>query len=148
MLGSLCHDDAGGGGGAAQEDAQAESEVDLQVCMFRSPTRAWPFHLLVSSKSIPSWVQRLASSFEKHGLDVVADDRIELKDIYRLMWGQSILAGVEDLAADASVIGDQEAENARVWIDRLRAEFAQGVYLDTSWVCALGRKLSSASEVC
>ncbi|KAL8744444.1 MAG: hypothetical protein Q9190_003316 [Brigantiaea leucoxantha] len=56
----------------------------------------------------------------------MADDRIKLKDIYRLMWGQSILAGVEDLAADASVVGAHEAEKARVWIDGLRAEFAQG----------------------
>ena len=76
----------------------------------------------------------------------MADDRIKLKDIYRLMWGQSILAGVEDLAADASVVGAHEAEKARVWIDGLRAEFAQGVYLNTSWICVVGRKPSSTQD--
>ena len=63
-----------------------------------------------------------------------------MRDIYRLIWGQSNLAGLEDVTADATLVGMEKAEQFRTLIDGLSEEFAQGVSLDMTWVCAVGRK--------
>ena len=72
-------------------------------------------------------------------------DKIPMKDEYRLIWGQSNLAGLEDLAADSTVVGVEKAEEVRRWVGQLTAEFAQGVSLDTPWLCVVGRKPTSIS---
>ena len=65
-----------------------------------------------------------------------------MTDTYRLIWGQSNLAGLEDVAADAYLVGEEKAAETRKLMDGLSAEFAQGVSLDTTWVCAVGKKSS------
>lgn len=80
--------------------------------------------------------------FQKHGLHPETYEKYPMKDTYRLIWGQSNLAGLEDVAADASLVGEEKAEQTRKLMNGLSAEFAQGVSLDTTWVCAVGRKLS------
>lgn len=72
-------------------------------------------------------------------------DKIPMKDKYRLIWGQSKLAGLEDLAADSTVVGVEKAEEIRRWMGQLTAGFAQGVSLDTPWLCVVGRKPTSIS---
>ena len=72
-------------------------------------------------------------------------DKIPMKDKYRLIWGQSNLAGLEDLAADSTVVGVEKAEEVRRWMGQLTAESAQGVSLDTPWLCVVGRKRTSIS---
>ncbi len=66
-----------------------------------------------------------------------------MKDEYRLFWGQSNLAGLEDLAGDSTVVGVEKADEVRRWMGQLSAEFAQGVSLDTPWLCVVGRKPNS-----
>lgn len=72
-------------------------------------------------------------------------DKIPMKDKYRLIWGQSNLAGLEDLAADSTVVGVEKAEEVRRWMGQLTTEFAQGVSLYTPWLCVVGRKPTSIS---
>ena len=52
------------------------------------------------------------------------------------------MAGLEDVAADASLFEEEKAEHTRKLMNGVSAEFAQGVSLDTTWVCAVGRKSS------
>lgn len=61
-----------------------------------------------------------------------------MKDRYQLILGQSYLAGLEDI--NAHVFGEEKAEEARKLVDGLRAEFAQGVSIDTPYLCIVGRK--------
>lgn len=49
-------------------------------------------------------------------------DKISMKDKYRLFWGQSNLAGLEDLASDSTVVGVEKAEEVRRWMGQLTAE--------------------------
>lgn len=63
-----------------------------------------------------------------------------MNDGYRLMWGQSNLAGLVDLAGDSTVVGVEKAEEVRRWMGQLSAEFAQDVSLDTPFQCVVGRK--------
>ena len=72
-------------------------------------------------------------------------NKIPMKDKYRLIWGQSNLAGLEALATDSTVVGVEKAEEVRRWMGQLNAEFAQGVSLDTPWLCVVGRKPTSIS---
>lgn len=63
-----------------------------------------------------------------------------MKDRYRLILGQSHLAGLEDLTGDANLVGVAKAEEVRKFIGALNAEFAQGVSIDTPYLCVVGRK--------
>lgn len=54
--------------------------------------------------------------------------------------GQIHLAGLQDLAGDADLVGVEQAEEASKFIDALSAEFAQGVSIDTPFLCVVGRK--------
>lgn len=63
-----------------------------------------------------------------------------MKDCYRLILGQGYLAGLEDI--NAHLVGEEKAEEARKLIDGLSAEFAQGVSIDTPYLCVVGRKMA------
>ena len=75
-----------------------------------------------------------------NGLELVAYDMIPMKDRYRLIWGQSNLAGFEDLVGDSTVVGAEKAEEIRRFMGALSEDFAQGVSLDTPWLCVVGKK--------
>lgn len=87
-----------------------------------------------------SWIEQLPLSFSKNGLHLKAYDKIPVKDRYRLILGQSFLFGLDDLAGDANFVGVEKADDARKLIDAATAEFAQGVSMDMSFVCVVGRK--------
>lgn len=67
-------------------------------------------------------------------------DKIPMKDLYRLILDQSFLAGLEDVAGDANIVGAEKAEEAKKFINSLNAEFAQGVSVDMPYQCVVGRR--------
>ena len=87
------------------------------------------------------WVERLPEAFCSRGLEVVAADRIPMFDRYRLFWGHSQLAGLEDVAAGMEMLGVEKAEQLNKWIVQLNHEFRKGASVDTSFTCVVGRSI-------
>ena len=89
---------------------------------------------------ISSWILQLGPKFEELGLELKASDRIPLPERYRLPLQQTLLASVEDLTTGAAAFGTEQAEQNRQLMEGLLAETKRGVWLDASWMCAVGRK--------
>ena len=63
------------------------------------------FILLAGLRNYPLLLKGMVFQVKTYG-------KIPMKDKYRLIWGQSNLAGLEDLAADSTVIGVEKAEES------------------------------------
>ena len=84
--------------------------------------------------STSEWVERLPEAFRKEGLELVAVDRMPLPERYRHFWGHAQMAGLEHWA------GDERSEALEQWLVQLDEAFANGTYLDTQFLCVVGRK--------
>ncbi|KAL9084324.1 MAG: hypothetical protein Q9159_005283 [Coniocarpon cinnabarinum] len=83
------------------------------------------------------WVGKLPDTFAKNGFEVVASDRVSLRDPYRMPWAQSALVGIEETSAKG---GEEEAKQAQGLIDSLLKEIAQGAVMEAPCICVVGRK--------
>ncbi|KAL8822672.1 MAG: hypothetical protein Q9191_006596 [Dirinaria sp. TL-2023a] len=86
------------------------------------------------------WVERLPEAYREQGLEVIAIDRIPMLKRYRHIWSQSLLAGLEDTAADVKLLGVERVEALKEWIVQLNEAFKNGSYIDNPFTCVVGRK--------
>jgi len=87
-----------------------------------------------------NWITERPSLYEKHGLEVVDSQTIKMKDRHRILWAHSTLLGLQDLVNSSHVMGTEEKRNLHLFMDQLLEEYADGVGLDTNWLCVVGRK--------
>lgn len=85
------------------------------------------------------WVEQLPQIFQSQGFEAVMTDRHLCGDQYRAMWGQSNLAGYQDLV-DENTEGVGSAEDIRKFVGLLEAEMKKGASFDTTFLCVVGRK--------
>ncbi|KAI9692682.1 MAG: hypothetical protein M1820_009476 [Bogoriella megaspora] len=86
------------------------------------------------------WVENLPNLFKEHGLEVLATDQHPVQDQYRAMWGQSNLAGLEDIVNESIVA--TESEGIRKHQAALEAEMKTGANLDNTFFSVVGRRPS------
>ena len=87
-----------------------------------------------------NWIERLPEAYREQGLEVIAVDRIPILERYRYIWCHSLLAGLEDTAADVKMLGLERSEALKQWIVQLDEAFKNGSYLDTPFLCVVGLK--------
>ena len=108
------------------------------------PTPALERHVQIFKKpyeySSYEWVKDLPKLFGEHNLEVIATDEHPVQDQYRAMWGQSNLAGLEDLTNDSIV--ETQREGIRKHQADLEAEMKTGANLDNTFFSVLGKRLS------
>jgi len=114
----------------ASKPETSTAAVEQLSKMFHKPTPT----------STYDWVQELPSLYEKHGLQLVDYHKIPMKDSHRLFWSHSSLQGLEELRGSSSIIGTEKAEGLEKLISGLKVEFAEGVSLNTPWLCVVGKK--------
>ena len=83
-----------------------------------------------------SWVAKLPEFFAKNALEVVVLETIPYRNAYRLLWGQSMLLGIEDMSAQGN--DEQARQKAKGWIGMLGDEMAQGVMMEHPSICVVG----------
>jgi len=86
------------------------------------------------------WVEGLPGLYEKHGLKLVDYHQIAMEERHRQLWAHSNLMGFEDLVTDFTPIGIEKAESVRQFMGALVAEFAQGVSIETPFLCVVGQR--------
>ncbi|KAF2238508.1 S-adenosyl-L-methionine-dependent methyltransferase [Viridothelium virens] len=86
------------------------------------------------------WVAELPSTFEKAGLELVCHELFPVKDSYKLPYCQGLLAALEETTVDSPNVSAESAQESSKFISELSKEFAKGVYLDTNFLCMVGRK--------
>lgn len=86
------------------------------------------------------WVERLPEAYREHGLEVIAIDRIPILKQYHHIWSQSLLAGLEDTAADVKMLDVEHVEALKKWIEQLNEAFKNGSYIGNPFTCVVGRK--------
>ena len=91
------------------------------------------------------WIENLPDLYRAQGLEVIATDRIPLKQHLRHAWSQSVLATIDDRAAQ-SASSSENAENgvsegSEVWMLQLIKAFKNASYVDTPFFCVVGRKV-------
>lgn len=107
-----------------------DSAVDRMAAQWHKPTHTSSYE----------WVEKLPEAYREQGLNVVAVDRLSIPKRYRYFWCQSQLAGLEDKAADVKMVGVENSEALKQWIVQLSEGFANGSYIDTPFICAVGKK--------
>lgn len=79
-----------------------------------------------------SWVHALPQMLEKHGLEVVAEDKHHNPDYYQPIAAQTVLLGLaEYLYMNPS---------AELYQEELAKEHAGGTFVDVTWSVVVGRK--------
>ena len=84
------------------------------------------------------WIEKLPELFREQDLEITAADRIPLSKHLRHIWCQSLLAGVEDSASSEG--GLPLPKDQKMWMSQLTKAFANGSYLDTPFICVVGKK--------
>ncbi|MCJ1405147.1 hypothetical protein MMC11_008373 [Xylographa trunciseda] len=106
-------------------------------------TPALEQHCKVWAKPKPyttyEWVEQLPQLFHNHGLEAITTDRHRCGDQHRAMWGQSNLAGYQDLI-DENTEGVGNAEEIKKFVGALEVEMKKGASFDTTFLCVIGRK--------
>lgn len=106
------------------------------------------------------WIDELPDTFKENGLSIVAEEYIPMRDAYRAIWGQSVLALVEETTIggmkkkqatekrNGSAKTDLEfrdeldaaAKNAQATIEELSMEMSHGALVEHPVLCLVGRK--------
>ena len=111
--------------------AENSAAVDHLASLWHKPTEDKTY----------DWIENLPALYREQGLEVIAADRIPLKEHLRHAWSQSLLAGIEDGARSDSSSENGVSEDSEVWMSQLVKAFKNGSYVDTPFVCVVGQKL-------
>ena len=97
------------------------------------------WHMPTEDKTY-DWIEKLPELYREQDLEVIAVDRIPLLKSLRHIWCQSLLAGIEDMGQSESSSEDGLPDDQKAWMSQLMKAFANGSYLDTPFICVVGRK--------
>ena len=87
------------------------------------------------------WVEGIAGLMEGEKVEVLANDKIDMPSQYQYVWAQSQLAGLDDIV-EAGILSGAGASMAgiRKWMEELEEKFKEGVLINTSFTCVVGKK--------
>ena len=88
-----------------------------------------------------SWLENLKTLCEQAGLADVSQSRHGWPDYLRPLWAQSSLASTADVLPNIDMWSTKEGGLTADFIEDLQLEIAQGVAVDTSFQCIIGRKV-------
>ncbi|KAL8936564.1 MAG: hypothetical protein Q9216_004866 [Gyalolechia sp. 2 TL-2023] len=127
--------DVGTGTGSEPDAPTAASERLVQIWHKRDPIGKY------------SWIENLKTLCEQAGLEDVSQSRHGWPDYLRPLWAQSSLASTEDVLPEAGIWDTKEGGLTAKFIEDLQREIAQGVAVDTTFQCVIGRKVQSRHGV-
>lgn len=96
--------------------------------------------LPMSVLHIYSWVENMKSLCEEAGFEDVTQSRHTWPQYLRPLWAQSSLASTADVLPGVDIWKTEEGDLTAKFIRDLQHEISQGVAVDTSFQCVVGRK--------
>ena len=88
------------------------------------------------------WIGKLPELFCEQGLEVIAADRILFPKHLRHAWHHSLMVAFDDRAQGDTPSDNGLPEDQKIWISQLMEAFANGSYIDSPFICVVGRKKS------
>lgn len=115
---------------AVNSSADCSTAVDQLVSHWHKPTETKTY----------DWIEKLPELYREQNLETIAADRISFPKHLRHAWHQSLLVAFED-RAQTDILTNGLPEDQKIWLSQLIVAFANGSYIDSPFICVVGKKV-------